>query len=115
VQILTILLLALAAVQTRVTTLRTAIYVLLVQSVLVAGACLAVALETREVHTYIAALLTALIKAGVIPYALFRLSGRLRREKEQHPMLSPNAASLAACVAIFFAYSLIESEFAGLS
>lgn len=113
-QILTILLLALAAVQTRVTSLRTAIYVLLVQSILVAGACLVVALETRELHTYIAALLTAVIKAGVIPYALFRLSGRLKREKEQHPMLGPNSASLAACVAIFFAYSLIDHALPGV-
>ncbi|KYZ75353.1 hydrogenase [Anaerosporomusa subterranea] len=113
-QILTILLLALAAVQTRVTSLRTAIYVLLVQSVLVAGACLVVALETRELHTYIAALLTAVIKAGVIPFALFRLSGRLKREKEQHPILGPNAASLSACVAIFFAYSLIDHALPGV-
>lgn len=113
-QILTILLLALAAVQTRVTSLRTAIYVLLVQSMLVAGACLVVALETRELHTYVAALLTVVVKAGVIPFALLRLSGRLKREKEQHPMLGPNTASLAACVAIFFAYSLIDQALPGV-
>lgn len=110
----TVLLLGLAAVQTRVTTFRTAIYILLVQSVLIAGACLAIAVETRETHTYVAALLTVLIKAGVIPYALFRVAGRLKREKEHHPMLGPNAASLAACVAIFFAYSLIDQALPGV-
>lgn len=110
----TVLLLGLAAVQTRVTTFRTAIYILLVQSVLIAGACLAIAVETRETHTYVAALLTVLIKAGVIPYALFQVAGRLKREKEHHPMLGPNAASLAACVAIFFAYSLIDQALPGV-
>ena len=110
----TVLLLGLAAVQTRVTTFRTAIYILLVQSVLIAGACLAIAVETRETHTYVAALLTVLIKAGVIPYALFRVAGRLKREKEHHSMLGPNAASLAACVAIFFAYSLIDQALPGV-
>lgn len=113
-QTLTIFILALAVIQTRVTTLRTAISVLLIQSALVAFACLAVALETRETHTFIAAGLTAFIKAGVIPYALFRLSGRLKREKEQNSVLSPNASSLAACVAIFFAYSVIDRALPGV-
>lgn len=113
-QILTMFILALAVVQTRVTTLKTSILVLLIQSALVASACLAIALETGATHTFIAAGLTAVIKAGVIPYALYRLSGRLRREKEQHPVLSPNTSSLAACMAIFFAYSIIDRALPGV-
>ena len=61
-----------------------------------------------------AALLTAVVKAGIIPVTLFRLSSRLKQEKEVHSVLSPNGSALAACIAIFFAYSVIDRALPGV-
>jgi len=109
-----ILLMFTAFLLTRVTNLRTAVSILLVQSVVVAFSCLVVGLETGKTHYFIAALLTVFIKAVIIPYALFRIVGRLKREKETDSFLSPNLSSLAAVAATAVAYGFIDRALPGI-
>ena len=113
--LLTVLLLFTAFVLTRVSNLRLAVKVLMVQSVAVAVACLWSGIESEAFHIYIAALLTVIIKAGMVPYALFRVVGNLRDERENHPILSPNMTSLAAALILALAYGLMEEALPGLS
>ncbi|MCX7781476.1 MAG: hydrogenase [Negativicutes bacterium] len=112
--VLVIVLFLSAFLLTRVTILRTAVIVLLLQSLAVAAACVVLGLETSQFHMYLAALLTIIIKAGYIPAALFKIVGRLRREREQNPILSPNYTSLTAALAIVLAYGLIDQALPGV-
>jgi hydrogenase-4 component E len=112
--ILTILLLATALLLTRVSELKTAVRILLAQSLIVALACVAVGWETKELHMYIAAILTVIIKAGIIPYAMFNISDKLQHEKEINPILAHNQSSLVAGIAVLLAYSLIDQALPGI-
>lgn len=111
---LIIILLFLAILLSRVTSLKTAVNILLLQSALVALACAFVAAETGEMHTYIAAALTLIIKAGLIPYALFRIVRMLRREREVNPIISPNHSVMVAGIMIVLAYGLIDKALPGI-
>lgn len=112
--LLIILLMFTAFLLTRVTDLRNAVTILLVQSAIVAAACLVVGAETGEMHFFLAALLTLVIKACLIPYALYRIVGRLRREREEESLLSPNYSSLAAAFAVVLAYGFIDRALPGV-
>ena len=112
--LLTILLLLTALLLLRVSNLRTAVSILLAQSVMVTVACLMLGWNTGEIHMYVAALLTVLIKSGLIPYALFRVVKILRHEREANPILGPNYSSLAAAMLIFLAYWLIDRQLPGV-
>ncbi|HWR41537.1 NADH-quinone oxidoreductase subunit K [Sporomusa sp.] len=112
--LLIIILLFLALLLSRVTSLKTAVNILLVQSALVALSCAIVAVDTGEAHTYIAAALTLVIKAGLIPYALYRIVSMLRREREDNPILSPNYSVMAAGAMIVLAYGLIDRALPGV-
>ena len=113
--LLTVLLLFTAFVLTRVSNLRLAVKVLFVQSVAVAAACLWSGIESESFHTYVAALLTVIIKAGLVPYALLRVVRRLRNERENHPILSPNLTSLAAALVLAVTYGLLGQALPGVS
>ena len=112
--ILTVILLFTAFLITRVSSLRLAIQILVVQSIAVAVACVWSGLESEMMHTYVAALLTVMIKAGMIPYALFRVVARLRNETENKPILSPNQTSLVAALLLAVAYGLVDQALPGL-
>ena len=112
--VLTVWLLFTAFLITRVSNLRLAIQILIVQSLGVAVACVWSGLGSELMHTYIAAMLTVVIKAGMIPYALFRVAGRLRNETENKPILSPNQTSLAAALLLAVAYGLVDQALPGL-
>jgi hydrogenase-4 component E len=112
--LLTVILLFTAFLITRVSSLRLAIQILVVQSIAVAVACVWSGLESEMMHTYVAALLTVMIKAGMIPYALFRVVSRLRNETENKPILSPNQTSLVAALLLAVAYGLVEQALPGL-
>lgn len=112
---LTVLLLFTGFLITRVSSLRLGIQILIVQSVAVAAACVWSGLEAETMHTYIAAFLTVVIKVGMIPYALFRVVGRLRNEQEDHPILSPNQTSLVAALMLAVAYGLMDQALPGVS
>ena len=113
--LLTVLLLFTAFLITRVSSLRLGIQILLVQSNAVAVACVWSGIESEAFHTYIAALLTVIIKGWMIPYALFRVVGRLRDERESKPILSPNQTSLAAALVLAVTYGLMDEALPGLS
>jgi hydrogenase-4 component E len=66
--LLIIFLLLAALLLTRVTNLKMAVNIMLIQSVMVALACMIIGLETGEMHIYIAALLTVVIKVWLIPF-----------------------------------------------
>ena len=51
----------------------------------------------------------------MIPYALFRVVGRLRDERESKPILSPNQTSLAAALVLAVTYGLMDEALPGLS
>lgn len=111
---LIIVLLFLALLLSRVASLKTAVSVLLIQSALVALSCTIIAVETGELHTYVAAALTLVIKAGLIPYALFRIVRMLKNEREVNPILSPNYSVMAAGIMIVLAYGLIDKALPGI-
>jgi hydrogenase-4 component E len=113
--LLTVLLLFTAFLLTRVSSLRLAVQILLAQSLAVAMACLWSGIEAESIHTYVAAFLTVIIKAGLIPYALFRVVARLRDERENHPILSPNKTTLAAAMAVAVTYGLMDKALPGMS
>ncbi len=105
---LAILLLATAFLLTRTSRLATAVHILLAQSAVVAAACAVAGWQAGETHMFVAALLTVVVKAGLIPYALLRLVRLLRREREVNPVIGANMTSLAAVGAMVLAYGLIE-------
>lgn len=113
--LLTVLLLFTAFLTTRVSSLRLGIQILLIQSVAVAAACVWSGIEAEAFHTYIAAVLTVVIKVWMIPYALFRVVRRLRDERETKPILSPNQTSLAAALVLAVAYGLMDEALPGVS
>lgn len=111
--VLIIILLLTSLVLTRVSALKTAVNVILIQSFIVALACGIEGMKAEELHMYIAAALTAVIKVGLIPYALLNIVEKLQHEKEDRPILPVNFSSIAACVAIVLAYSLIDEALPG--
>lgn len=112
--ILTILQLATALLLTRVTELRTGIRILLAQSAIVALACIGAGWESGEMHMYIAALLTMVIKVAIIPYAMFRILANMQQEREINPILSHNQSALMAGIAIVLSYSLVDQALPGI-
>jgi len=111
--ILTILLLFTTLLLTRVSELKTAVRIIAIQSLMLALACTIVGIETGEVQTYVAAVLTVIIKAGFLPYVLIKIVATLQQEHEDHPILSFNYSSLVACIAIVLAYGLIDQALPG--
>jgi len=111
--ILIIILLFTSLLLTRVSRLKTAVSIILVQSFMVALACGIEGMEAGEVHMYIAAILTAVIKVGLIPYALLNITEKWQQEREGHPILNVNFSSIAACITIVLAYSLIDQALPG--
>lgn len=112
--LLIILLMITAFFLTRVTSLRTAVGIFLVQSAMIALASIVIGIETGDVHYYLAGLLTVAIKAVLIPYMLFTIVGRLSKERETNPLLSPNFSSLAAAGTTVLAYGFIDQALPGV-
>ena len=111
---LAVLLLFSAFLLTRASRLKSAVHILLLQSAMVAGVCAVEGLETGSTHMLMAAFLTVVIKAGLIPYALFRITSRLSYEREVNPILSSNASSLSAAAAVVLTYFVIDRTLPGV-
>lgn len=116
-ELLTILLLLAAILQTRISNLRLAINVVLVQSVIVAMACVIIGMQTHEVHMFIAALLTSAIKVGIIPFALYRLLPYLREEREivGREIVKANFSTFMTLLSIIVSYGLISPNLPGVA
>ena len=104
---LTVLLLAISFILTRVAHMRTAVRLLVAQSLIVAAVCVAAAAENGSLHGYVVAALTLAVKAGLIPFALFRTLQAARQENELHPILSYNLSSLAAAFCLVLAHGIV--------
>lgn len=102
--ILTILLLSAAILLTRVSNLKLGINIVIAQSTIVAIACVIIGMQTGEVHMYIAALLTVVVKVGLISYALYRVLPYLHEERE---IVKPNFTTFTAILAIILAHGFI--------
>ncbi|MHC1711265.1 MAG: hypothetical protein AB9872_03845 [Solidesulfovibrio sp.] len=108
--LLTILLLAAAVIQTRMTDLRRAIAIILIQSAFLAIACTVVGLQSGHMHMYVAAVLTVIIKVGLIPYALYKVLPYLYEEREVpgREIVKANMSTLLSVLAIIIAYGLVN-------
>jgi hydrogenase-4 component E len=111
---LTALLLLSAFLLTRVSSLRMAVKILAAQSLVVSFACVWSAMEVGSLSTYVAAFLTVVVKAIVIPYALMRVILRLRDERERRPILSMNKTTLAAALVLAVSYGIIDHALPGI-
>ena len=63
---------------------------------------------------YIAALLTVVIKAGIIPYALYRIVRRLRREREENPIIIAKYSYICAALAVVLSYGVVDHNLPGI-
>lgn len=113
--LLIIALLVAAFLSTRVSVLRSAVNILVAQSIIVTIACIVVGVEAASLHMYIAATMTAAIKVGLIPYALYGIVARLKHEREINPILGSNFSSIAAGLSIVLSYALIDHALPGVA
>ncbi|HWR37973.1 MAG TPA: hydrogenase [Patescibacteria group bacterium] len=116
-ELLTILLLLAAILQTRVSNLRLAINIIVAQSVLVALACAIIGFRTNELHMYAAALLTSVIKVGIIPLAFYRLLPYLQEEREivGREIVKANLSTFMTLLSIILAYEVINPHLPGVA
>jgi hydrogenase-4 component E len=117
VELLTTLLLGAAVLQTRVSNLWLAIHIVLIQSVFLTLACAIIGIQTNEVHMYVAAILTAIIKVGLIPYALYRVLPYLyeEREKSRRDIVRANLSTFMALLSIILAFDLVDPNLPGIA
>jgi len=106
---LSVLLLAAAVIQTRMTNLRRAIAIVLGQSAVLALACCAAGLRSGQIHMYVAAALTVVIKVGLIPYALYRVLPHLCEEREVavREIVRANMSTILAALAVIVSFGLV--------
>ena len=111
---LTALLLFTAFLLTRVSRLRIAVQLLLVQSLAVAVACVWSGFESGAAYPWVAVAMTVAIKVGLVPVALFRVVGRMKEARESQPLLSANRTSLAAALLLAVTYGLLDQTLPGV-
>lgn len=110
----TVLLLLSAFLLTRVSSLRVAVKILAVQSLIVSFVCIWSAMESGVLPTYIAAFLTVVVKVIFIPYAMLRVVRRLKDERERRPILSMHKTTLAAALVLAVSYGIIDQALPGI-
>lgn len=89
---------------TRTLNTRSAVMIFWLQSFIIALTCFAVGLENKELHIFVAAILTLIIKVVWIPRIMLRVVGRIKM-KEDNTALGTNYTSLAfgACLVVAYA------------
>lgn len=112
---LVIFLLVVVFMQTRIMNLKNAISCLVVQSSLIAGACFIVALTgSHGWHGYIPGILTILFKVCFIPYALYKLAGKLTNEREIVSGINVNYSTGAAALFVVLSYFVVDKMLTGI-
>jgi hydrogenase-4 component E len=104
IDVLSVALLATALVSVAARRLDSAIWLLVTQGLLLGATAGAIAVTTGAVHVYVAAALTVVIKAVVLPTILFRVLRAVRVRREVELVLSTRAALLLAVGAVLVAY-----------
>lgn len=106
---LVILLLFVVFLQTRIMDLRRAVYCLSVQSAIVATACLVIGLSHGAgLHAFAPGVLTIVVKVICIPWAILRLVGQLKNEREIVSDINVNYSSCASALFLVMSYMLID-------
>jgi hydrogenase-4 component E len=104
IDVLSVALLATALVSVAVRRLDSAIWLLVTQGLLLGATAGAIAVASGAVQVYVAAALTVVIKAVVLPTILFRVLRAVRVRREVELALSTRAALLLAVGAVLVAY-----------
>jgi hydrogenase-4 component E len=104
VDLLAVVLLATGLMSVMARRLDAAVWLLVVQGLVLAATAGAIAVATGAAHVYAAALLTVAIKAVVIPVILFRVLRAVRVRREVELVLSTRTALLLAIGAVLVAY-----------
>ena len=103
---LVVLLLFVVFLQTRVMELRRSVICLMVQSVIIACACLLSGLNHGLMHALIPFALTLGVKVLFIPTAMLKLIRRITDEREIFSDINVNYSTLAAAAFLVFGYVL---------
>ncbi|MCR5757710.1 MAG: hydrogenase [Selenomonas sp.] len=103
---LVVLLLFVVFVQTRVMELRRSVMALMVQSAIVACACLLAGLNHGLIHALIPFALTLGVKVLFIPLAMLKLIKRITDEREIFSDINVNYSTMAAAAFLVFGYVL---------
>lgn len=112
---LLIFLLLVVFLQTRIMNLKNAVVCLMVQSTIIAGACLMVAMAGNAGwHSFVPTILTIVFKVCVIPYALFSVIKKLTNEQEIDSGINVNYSTAAAAFFLVLSYMLIDKMLPGM-
>ena len=112
---LVIFLLLVVFMQTRIMNLKNAISCLVVQSALIAGACFLVAMTgDHGWHGFVPGTLTIVFKVCIIPYALYKLAGKLTNEREIVSDINVNYSTAAAALFVVLSYFVVDKMLPGI-
>ena len=112
---LVMVLLFVAFLQNRIMDLRKAVACLCLQSAIIAGACLISGIDNGSgLHSVLPGLLTILVKVCLIPYALFRLVGKLTDERELVADINTNYSTALSAFFLMLSYLLVEKMLPGI-
>ena len=112
---LVMVLLFVAFLQNRIMDLRKAVACLCLQSAIIAGACLISGIDNGSgLHSVLPGLLTILVKVCLIPYALFRLVGKLTDERELVADINTNYSTALSAFFLMLSYILVDKMLPGI-
>lgn len=112
---LVMVLLFVAFLQNRIMDLRKAVACLCLQSAIIAGACLISGIDNGSgLHSVLPGLLTILVKVCLIPYALFRLVGKLTDERELVAEINTNYSTALSAFFLMLSYILVDKMLPGI-
>ena len=112
---LVMVLLFVAFLQNRIMDLRKAVACLCLQSAIIAGACLISGIDNGSgLHSVLPGLLTILVKVCLIPYALFRLVGKLTDERELVADINTNYSTALSAFFLMLSYLLVDKMLPGI-
>lgn len=112
---LVMVLLFVAFLQNRIMDLRKAVACLCLQSAIIAGACLISGIDNGAgLHSVLPGLLTILVKVCLIPYALFRLVGKLTDERELVADINTNYSTALSAFFLMLSYLLVDKMLPGI-
>ena len=112
---LVMVLLFVAFLQNSIMDLRKAVACLCLQSAIIAGACLISGIDNGSgLHSVLPGLLTILVKVCLIPYALFRLVGKLTDERELVADINTNYSTALSAFFLMLSYLLVDKMLPGI-
>jgi hydrogenase-4 component E len=108
-QVLVAILLATAVLTMGIRRLDSAVWMIALQSALLGAIAASVAYTSGVGHIYVAAFLTVLIKAVLVPWVLIRFIRKLSHREETQAHLRTIYALITACGLVILAYDIAHS------